>query len=218
MVNPIELKTRMLNLIAIKGPMLPMQFVKELQVNSILIGALLSELLKDRKIKLSNMRVGGSPLYLLEGQEIHLEKFSNYLPSKEREALGSLKNNQVLRDIKQEPAIRVALRSIKDFAKPFNFQNELFWRYFTLSEQETEIMFKQKFPEFFTPIKEEKQEEPEQEEMKVEVIKIREKLKEKFEDKKLKEEETESEVEERGEIEIRKEKEAEKNLVDDVIK
>ena len=77
------------------------------------------------------MRVGSSPLYLIPGQEYLLERFSQYLKNKEKDAFELLRTNKFLIDSKQDPAIRVALRSIKDFAIPFKEDDEMVWRYHT---------------------------------------------------------------------------------------
>lgn len=82
------------------------------------------------------MRVGNSPIYLIQGQEPQLEKFSNYLKSKEKEAFLLLQEKKFLKDSEQTPAIRVALREIKDFAFPFKRNGEIFWRYLTAQESE----------------------------------------------------------------------------------
>jgi len=47
-----------------------------------------------------------------------------------------LKDNRFLKDSEQEPAIRVALREIKDFAVPLNMDGENYWRYFTAKEED----------------------------------------------------------------------------------
>ena len=78
---------------------------------------------------MSNLRVGSSSLYLLQGQEKMLEDFADNLKSVEKEAFLKLKEKIVLEDEKEEPAIRVALRNIKDFAIPFEKEEKLFWRY-----------------------------------------------------------------------------------------
>lgn len=84
------------------------------------------------------MKVGTSPIYFLPGQESGIEKFSEYIKGKEHEALSLLKKNEFLEDSKQEPAIKVALRAIKDFAKPFEKKDRLIWRYFTVKEEKFE--------------------------------------------------------------------------------
>jgi len=84
------------------------------------------------------MKVGSSPIYYLPGQEKQLESFSKYLKDKEKEAFMLLQEKKFLQDRKQEPAIRVALRAIKDFAKYFQPQEggEGYWRYFIVPEDE----------------------------------------------------------------------------------
>ena len=80
------------------------------------------------------MRVGSSPLYFIQGQEPMLEKFAEHLKSKEREAFTLLKEKSFLKDLEQLPAIRVALREIKDFAIPFRNGEEIVWRFLTAQE------------------------------------------------------------------------------------
>ena len=72
----------------------------------------------------------------MPGQEKMLENFSEYLKSKEKEAFILLKEKKILKDSEQEPAIRVALREIKDFAVSFKKNEEIYWRYFTTEEPE----------------------------------------------------------------------------------
>jgi len=100
------------------------------------VSAFLSELSSDKLVKMSHMRVGNSPIYYIVGQEPQLEKFSNYLKSKEKEAFLLLQEKKFLRDSEQPPAIRVALREIKDFAFTFRRNNETLWRYLTVKESE----------------------------------------------------------------------------------
>ena len=89
------------------------------------------------------MKVGGSPLYYISGQETMLEKFYNYLPDKEKEAFLLLREKRILSDIKQEPAIRFALRQIKDFSVPFHYNGEMYWRFHSFSEQEVKEKIKE---------------------------------------------------------------------------
>jgi hypothetical protein len=95
--------------------------------------AFLAELYQEKKLKMTHMRVGSSPVYYLDGQEEGLEKYSTYLKSKEKEAYELLKKNRFLKDAEQEPAIRVALRAIKDFAIPTK-ENQI-WKYYLEKEE-----------------------------------------------------------------------------------
>jgi hypothetical protein len=100
--------------------------------------AILAELTNTKQVKTSSLKIGSSPLYYLPEQEQELEKFSDNLEGVEKEAFLKLQKNKILDDKAQTPPIRVALRSIKDFAVSFKIQDKLFWKYTFLSENESE--------------------------------------------------------------------------------
>ena len=131
-----KIRERILSILRMKGPTLPVYISQEIGISMLFASAFLAELLSDKLIKMSNMRVGNSPIYYVAGQEAQLEKFSTYLKSKEKEAFLLIQEKKFLRDSEQSPAIRVALREIKDFAFPFRRGNETFWRYLTSKESE----------------------------------------------------------------------------------
>ena len=136
MVDVSAIKNHIVSIMKTRGPSLPIQIAKDTKQTSIFASAFLSELLGEKRIKLSNLRVGGTPLYLLEGQEPMLENFKQFLHPKEQEALRLLKDQKVLKDSEQDPAIRVAIRSIKDFAFSFKKDDQIYWRYLTVTESE----------------------------------------------------------------------------------
>ena len=140
--DPKEIKANIINAIKAKGPSLPVQIASQVQISSLFTGAFLSELAAEKAIKISDMKVGGSPLYFISGQESMLDNFHQYLPGKEKEAFILLKQKKILKDSEQLPPIRVALRSIKDFAFPFKNDDIIFWRFHSISEQEIKEMFK----------------------------------------------------------------------------
>ena len=129
-------REKILSILRMKGPNIPVHIAQETGLSMLFASAFLSELLSDKLIKMSHMRVGNSPIYFIQGQESQLEKFSNYLKSKEKDAFILIQDRKFLKDSEQTPAIRVALRGIKDFAFPFRRNNEIFWRYLTASESE----------------------------------------------------------------------------------
>jgi hypothetical protein len=131
-----EIHQKIISILKERGPSLPIQIAKETEMSSLFISAFLSELTNEKRIKVSNLKVGGSPLYYLEGQEEKLEQFYKYLHPKEAEAFLLLKEKKVLKDSDQEPAIRVALRSIRDFAVGFRKDEEIYWRFHSMSEEE----------------------------------------------------------------------------------
>ncbi len=134
--NNLNLKEKILSILQKRGPSLPVHIAKEIDLSMLFASAFLSELVSEKKIKISNMKIGNSPIYFLPGQESMLEKFSQYLKSKEKEAFILLKEKKFLKDKNQDPAIRIALRTIKDFAIAFKKNEEIIWRFFTVSETE----------------------------------------------------------------------------------
>ncbi|MBU4308823.1 MAG: hypothetical protein KJ566_03445 [Nanoarchaeota archaeon] len=142
--DTIPTKERILAILRRRGPSLPVHVAREMEMSMLFAGAFLSELLSEKKIKISFMRVGSSPLYFIAGQEPSLKKFSQYLGRKEKETYTLLETKKFFKDTEQEPAIRVALRSIKDFAVPFKKNDEIYWRFFTEPEENLEAPEKPK--------------------------------------------------------------------------
>ncbi len=132
-------KEKILSIIQSSGPSYPAKVARDVGLSPLFIGAFLSELVAEKKLEMSSMRVGSSPLYYLGGQEPQLEQFTNYLNHKEREAFTMLKQSAVLEDTELDPAIRVALRKIKDFAVPLTVrvdtEEKLFWKFFTFPDE-----------------------------------------------------------------------------------
>ncbi len=162
----VQTKDRIMETIKIKGPTYPAQIARQAGLSPLFTAAFLSELVKERKLKLSNMKVGSSPIYFIPGQENQLENFTEYLNHKEKEAFQKIKEEEMLQDEEQEPAIRVALRKIKDFAIPVQVridgETKLFWRYFQFQESET----RNKIRELLSPQQSKKPEEKPKEEIK----------------------------------------------------
>ena len=139
-VKLMNIKERIISLLNLKGPSLPIPLARTVGVSTLYISAFLSELYSEKKVKMSNMKVGSSSLYFLEGQESQLENFVEYLNNMEKEAFFLLKENNYLDDDLQSPAIRVALRAIKDFAIPIRVgvdgNDKIFWKYYLLNESD----------------------------------------------------------------------------------
>ncbi|MFQ5531379.1 MAG: hypothetical protein ACE5ES_02060 [Candidatus Nanoarchaeia archaeon] len=139
-----QIKEKIILTLRRRGPSLPVHIAKEIEISPLFTSAFLSEMLAEKRLRMTNMRVGNSAVYFLSGQEPTLERFSQHLKSREKDAYELLKEKKFLKDIEQEPAIRVALRAIKDFAKPFKKNDEIYWRYYTISESELEVKEKPK--------------------------------------------------------------------------
>ena len=130
------IKEKIIFILKTRGPSIPVSLAREIGLSILFTSAFLSELLSEKKIKMSTMRIGSSPIYLIPGQEFKLVNFSHHLKSKEKEAYDLLKQKSFLKDRELEPAIRVALRSIKDFAIPFRYQEDIFWKYLLIPQSE----------------------------------------------------------------------------------
>jgi len=135
-------KEAIMSVLRMKGPSLPIHVAREIKVAPLFVSAFLSELKAENKIRLSEMRVGSSPIYYIVGQEEKLENYVQYLNSREREAFHLLKEKSILMDDEQTPVVRVALRAIRDFAKGVrvrvNGESKLVWRHFMIGEDNVE--------------------------------------------------------------------------------
>ncbi len=154
-----QLKEKIILFIKIKGPILPVHIAKEINTSMLFASVFLSELLSEKKLKISNTKVGNSPLYFIPGQENQLERFSHHLKSKEKEAFELLKEKKIIKNSEQEPAIKVALTEIKDFAIPFSKNNELYWKYLTVSEEDKNEKMQEKTIPLIKEIKKQFEEE-----------------------------------------------------------
>ena len=157
-------RDKILEFIGKNGPILPIQISKLIGTDTILANAHLAELTATNKLKISTIKVGGSPLYYLNGQESMLEKYADNMNDKEKKAFDLLSQNKVLRDTEQEPVIRVALREIKDFAfllnVNYNNNRELFWKWHLTSNEEAENLIKSKLKLIDKPIEKEIEKKP----------------------------------------------------------
>jgi hypothetical protein len=134
-IDVSEVKKKILAFLEHNGPSLPIPIAKHILLQPMFASAILSELLNEKRVKTSSMKIGSSPLYLIPGQEAKLESFTENLTGVEKEAYIKLKDNKFLEDQTQEPRIRVAMRGLKDFAIPIQLNNKLYWKYLTSSTE-----------------------------------------------------------------------------------
>jgi hypothetical protein len=194
--DALQTKERIITFIRLRGPSLPVHIAKDTGLSILFASAFLSDLYSEKMISISNIKIGSSPLYFIPGQEPQLENFSRYLKSKEKEAFLILKEKKFLRDSELQPAIRVALREIKDFAIPFRKEEEIYWRFFTAPEENFAVQKIEKPAEEKIEIVEAKQQE---------VVVVVENKSEEVEEKKI-EDIFETSAEEKKEEPIRKDK------------
>lgn len=155
---------KIVSLIKSKGPVVPGQISSEIGYDNLLTSAMLSELASSKKLLISHIKVGSSPLYYLPEQKYALENFINHLPLKEKEAFLLLKKSLLLDDSKIEPAYRVAFRNLKDFAVPIqvsqNGEERIFWRMHSFSPEEAASRIKEIVANEAQKIKDETLEKP----------------------------------------------------------
>jgi outer membrane biosynthesis protein TonB len=138
MIDVQQKKNKIIAFLKENGPSLPVRIAKVIDMAPMFASAILSELLGEKSVKTSNLRVGASPLYLLPGQEQRLEEHADNLKPVEKEAYLRLKEKKVLRDENETPVMRVALKGIKDFAVQMNNGDQIIWRYAFISDEEAD--------------------------------------------------------------------------------
>ncbi len=136
-----ELKDKALEFVKLNGPLLPVKIAKAIGKDITFAGALLSELVANKKVKVSIAKIGGSPVYYTPGQEARLQTLEPYLHGREKDAYKLLKEKRLIWEGDAEPWQRVALRDLKDFAIPINViaedgSNMSFWKWYLASEDD----------------------------------------------------------------------------------
>lgn len=184
-----------------RGPILPMEIRSVLgKGDSITIGAALSSTVSRGQVKITNVKRGGSPFYYVPGQEHNLEKLGEFLNEKDKRTFHYLKEKKIIRDREEEPLTRVSLRNIPDFAKKvirfINGEEEIFWRWFLVPEDEALYLIEKKLNPSFKL-------ESEQE---AEVEKV-EPVVEKFPEPKVSEPVPENNIEHKKEVKVEQKRE-----------
>ena len=143
----MEYREKILTL-ARTAPVLPSSVAKALSTNSIMAGAMLSEMCAKGLLKTSALKVGGSPLYYVPGNEVQLLNHLQSLNEKDRRTVEKLKAEKIIREREADPLIQVSLAGIKDFAVPLHVvyegQQERFWKWFEVPDKEAEELIRKK--------------------------------------------------------------------------
>src|SRR3989344_3353454 len=164
----MELKSTVYEIVRNYGSVLPVHVSQKINSNLFLASALLSELVSDKKLKISYAKIGGSPVYYSPGQENKLNILYNSLPQREKEAYNLLKEKLVLNANEIEPVVRVALSNLRDFAIPVTLDNTFYWKWYladdNLLNNKPEIVVEEKkeiiVPEVNIELIERKKKEP----------------------------------------------------------
>lgn len=171
-LQPID-RDAVLNLVKMRGPLIPNELKKALgQGDTMLLGAMLSELNGKGLVKISKTKLGGSPFYYDPQHPEKLERIAQHLGEKDQRTWKLLQEAKILRDNTQEALVRVSLRNIKDFAIPLHINAPegelLFWKYYLISNSEAERLIKEELglvkkesPKEVTLVEEKKEAPPE---------------------------------------------------------
>lgn len=148
--NATDYREKILSFIRMHGPSLPNEIRHEIGKDNLITSAMLSEMSSNKLVRVSYVKVGGSPLYYIAGQESQLLRFVDHIHKREREALEYLKVEIVVRDEDLEPVQRVAIRELKDFAMPITVtlhdRTELFWKWYLAKNEDISEKVKQLMP------------------------------------------------------------------------
>ncbi len=140
-INFEEAKNKALDFVRAMGPAMPTQVAKEIKIPPLFASALLSQLISEKSMKVSHLKIGGTPLYYIEGQKEKLLNFTNHLPNIEKEICERLQKEGIIADESVRLAEKVALRNIKDFSVPLSVKvgerKKIFWRWFELSQEDS---------------------------------------------------------------------------------
>ncbi len=166
------------------GPTIPARITRKLGGDTFLIGAILNDLQKEGKIKVTKLKLGGSPFYYTPEQEYRLDDLSKYLKNIHKNSYELIKSRGIIRDREYPPQVRASLREIRDFAKPLEVQltgeKEIFWKYYKLTNDDAKKIIQDRY------MKEIREQKPEKKEMQQKIVRVvhEEKIKGQTEEKK----------------------------------
>lgn len=133
-------KEQVLQMVKMKGFVVPSDLVRQFHSDTFIMGAVLSDLVHDKKLGVSTVKIGGSPVYYPPESKEKLLDLVKYLNEKDKATFALLQKQKVLSDTEQTPLVRVSLRALKDYAKPIevtaNSQTKLFWKWYLATDEE----------------------------------------------------------------------------------
>jgi hypothetical protein len=144
MVDIAAIKDKVFRFVERNGPVLPVHISKEIGNDSLFAGAVLSDLVRDKKVLVSHSKIGGSPIYYVTSQKPKVEMLYKHLNEKERKMFDLLKSKKVLKDTLMEPWQRVAVREISDFSVKLTVAStgDIFWKWYDMTNQDAEELIK----------------------------------------------------------------------------
>jgi len=142
-------RDRVVEIVKRDGPLLPIAIAKRLELDTTFSAAILSELVDNKLLMITNVKYGGSPFYYAPGQESKLKDLIKHLNEKDRETAQLLMEKKILRDRDLNTLYRFSLRQIKDFAKSvriiMNNETDMFWKWHLVNDDEVKKLINDYF-------------------------------------------------------------------------
>lgn len=170
-----DLKQQIVDFIKRKGPSMPVEIAVGTGINSIIVSAIISDMVPKKQVLMSNKRIGSSHVYFLQDQRDRMRvKIFQLLDEDEKKAVEDIEKRRVIlsSDIPEAEII-----GYKDFLVEFTFGGEKAWHWFeldssdALSELKSRLDAKKKLTEEKPPEKKEEQSPPERPPLKEEAKK-----------------------------------------------
>ncbi len=162
-----DLKLQILDFIKRKGPSMPVEIAIGTGINSIIVSAILSDMVPRKQLLMSNKRIGSSHIYFMQDQRDRMRvKLFQLLEEGEKKFVEELEKRRVVLS-SELPEEEVG--AYRDFLVEFTFGGDKAWHWFeltsdnALSELRSKLDAKKKLPEEKQP---EKQAAPAREELK----------------------------------------------------
>jgi len=145
----MERKQAIIEFLKENGPSHPIQVNKVLGLDSFTASAILKEMLEEGLIKRSVKRVGGSPLYYLEGQEERMrEMVLKSLNPVERKVVEEVRDKGFLFQEELPPQARYVINELRDVLIPLRArlggEEKVLWKFYKVSNEEVERRLKRR--------------------------------------------------------------------------
>ncbi len=145
-MEPIN-REEVLRIVKARGPIIPNELKRALgKGDTMLLGAILSELASKGLVRISHTKLGGSPFYYDPARPESLERVAHHLNEKDQKTWQRLRAARVLRDDEQDALTRVSLRNLKDYARQLHVKNEggtiTYWKYYLVTDEEAEALIR----------------------------------------------------------------------------
>jgi hypothetical protein len=150
-----EDRTQIINLLRERGPLVQNEIKRALGGDTLIFGAILSELKSRGLVEMTQVKKGGSSFYYVPELREQVAQLIEFLNPKDQVTVRRLQEQKVLNEANEELFTRVSFRNIPDFAKPFMMQTPQgeyrFWRYYLVGEQEARTIVAQNFQKPASP-------------------------------------------------------------------